>query len=49
MNNNRELFTYTYCIRFSNDGNYVVTTHEGGKAILWDAKTFKLIHTFKMY
>lgn len=47
MNDNRDIFSYTYCIRFSSDGNYVATTHEGGKTILWDAKTFKLIHIFK--
>ncbi|MBB1271163.1 caspase family protein [Shewanella sp. SR44-3] len=48
LNETTELFTYTYCIDFSNDGRFAATTHEDGKAILWDANTFELIHLFQV-
>jgi WD40 repeat protein len=48
INKNNSLFTYTYCIDFSNDGRFAVTSHEAGRAILWDAKTFKRIHIFEV-
>lgn len=47
LNEEAEIFTYTYCIDFSNDGRFAATTHEDGKTILWDASTFELIHLFQ--
>lgn len=48
INKDIKTFKYTYCIDFSNDGRFIATTHEDGKAILWDANTFKIIHLFQV-
>ncbi len=44
INKRTDEFSYTYCIDFSSDGNYIVTSHEGGKVLLWSAKNFSLIN-----
>lgn len=42
-NKNRDLFTYTYSISFSNDGKYIATGHDEGKVLIWDARHFTLL------
>lgn len=44
--NDKSIFVYTYCIDFSNDGKYIVSSHESGKVILWCALSYNIIHCF---
>ncbi|MUK91905.1 hypothetical protein GNP80_05575 [Aliivibrio fischeri] len=48
LNEQKEQFSYTYCIDFSSDGKYMVSSHESGMVNLWCAKTYNVIHCFHM-
>ncbi|MCF5852747.1 caspase family protein [Aeromonas veronii] len=47
-NKDNSCFTYTYCVDFSHDGKYIVSSHESGKVNLWCAETYKMLYTFKI-
>ncbi|EHK1078499.1 hypothetical protein HJ088_23720 [Vibrio parahaemolyticus] len=48
FNNDTDDFTYTYCVDYSDDGKYILSSHESGKVNLWCAKTYKKLYTFKI-
>ncbi|MFJ5335660.1 caspase family protein [Pectobacterium sp. CHL-2024] len=47
INTDREIFSDTYSICFSNDGRYMATGHENGKCILWNAENYQILNIFK--
>ncbi|KAK8798667.1 hypothetical protein WA158_007752 [Blastocystis sp. Blastoise] len=40
---------FIFCIAFSDDGNYIATSHSDGSVNIYNAKTYKLITTIKQH